>query len=140
MPGVRHLGQPPRAAAPRHRDEAEPPRRVVGQPRGGDVDRRAVRPYYEDGSVVLYHGKWEDVLPSLDLSDVALTLTDPPYNVGLNYSDGDNRDDYAEWTRAWFDLCPQPLVVTPGLRNLAMWLSMEKPRWVCAWFKPNQNS
>lgn len=104
------------------------------------MDRPALKPYYEDGSVTLYHGRWEDVLPKLDLSDVALTLTDPPYNVGLDYSNGDNRDDYVEWTRAWFDLCPQPLVVTPGHRNLAMWLSMEKPRWVCAWVKPNQNS
>jgi hypothetical protein len=66
--------------------------------------------------------------------------TDPPYNVGLNYSDGDNRADYPQWTRAWFDLVPQPLVVTPGHANLALWLAMERPRWTCAWVKPNQSS
>lgn len=36
-------------------------------------------PYYEDDLVTLYCGRWEDVLPTLDLS-VDMVLTDPPYN------------------------------------------------------------
>ena len=99
-----------------------------------------MKPYFERDGVTIYHGSLFDVLPSIDLSSVALTLTDPPYNVGLNYSGGDKRADYPEWTRAWFDLVPQPLVVTPGHANLAMWLAMERPRWTCAWVKPNQSS
>jgi modification methylase len=36
-------------------------------------------PYYSDDSVVLYHGRAEDILPSL--SGVAATFTSPPYNT-----------------------------------------------------------
>lgn len=35
-------------------------------------------PYYVDASVTLYHGKCEDVLPSLEAVDVV--ITDPPYS------------------------------------------------------------
>lgn len=99
-----------------------------------------MQPYYQDESVTLYHGDVERVLPEIDLSGVALTLTDPPYNVGLDYSDGDNRADYAEWTARWFRLVPRPLVVTPGIVNLALWFQMEAPTWPCVWVKPNQCS
>lgn len=99
-----------------------------------------MKPYFERDGVTIYLGSLFDVLPSLDLSGVGLTLTDPPYNVGLDYSEGDNRADYAEWTRAWFDLAPQPLVVTPGMVNLHQWMTMQKPSWTCAWVKPNQCS
>jgi DNA modification methylase len=95
-------------------------------------------PYYADDFVTIYHGDCRDVLPSL--TGPMVTITDPPYNVGLTYSDGDDRADYPEWTAEWFSLAPQPLVVTPGHANLSMWLAMAKPRWVCAWMKPNQNS
>jgi DNA modification methylase len=99
-----------------------------------------VRPYWRsgDGRLVIYHGDCRDVLPSLPAAD--LTLTDPPYNVGLDYSDGDRRTDYAEWTREWFDLVPRPLIVTPGMVNLHQWMQMAKPSWTCSWTKPNQCS
>lgn len=38
-----------------------------------------MQPYYQDEAVTLYLGNCLDVLPSL--ADVALVLTDPPYNV-----------------------------------------------------------
>lgn len=94
-------------------------------------------PYYQDDSVTIYHGDCRQVMPGLTAD---LTLTDPPYNVGVAYSEGDRRTDYPEWTAEWFALAPRPLVVTPGHANLSMWLAMERPRWVCAWVKPNQNS
>lgn len=95
-------------------------------------------PYYSDDAVTIYHGDVVEILPILPPAE--LTLTDPPYNVGLDYSDGDNRADYGDWIALWFALCAQPLVVTPGHVNLALWLTMAKPRWICAWFKSNQNS
>jgi DNA modification methylase len=98
-----------------------------------------MKPYYQDDAVTIYHGDCRDVLPYV-AEDVALTLTDPPYNVGLDYSDGDKRMDYAAWCFEWFAACPEPIVFTPGHANLAMWLGFKRPRWVCAWFKPNQNS
>lgn len=97
-------------------------------------------PYFEHNGVTIYHGDLFDVLPSIALEGVALTLTDPPYNVGLNYSDGDKRTDYAEWTRQWVALMPRPLVLTPGMVNLSMWFGIEHPTWTCSWTKPNQCS
>lgn len=42
----------------------------------------SVTPYYEDGSVTIYHGDCREILPELDVV-VDLVLTDPPY--GINY-------------------------------------------------------
>jgi DNA modification methylase len=73
-----------------------------------------------------------------------LTLTDPPYNVGVDYGAGtdDRRSDYAEWSQQWFDLCPSGCVVlTPGIVNVSMWyVQIKPPKWICAWRKVNQVS
>ena len=45
-----------------------------------------MKPYYEDGSVTIYHGDCREVLPAIDVSDVDLLLADPPY--GMNYQHG----------------------------------------------------
>lgn len=42
-------------------------------------------PYYDDGQVQIWHGRAEDVLPSL--SDVGLVVTSPPYNLGRGLDD-----------------------------------------------------
>lgn len=97
-----------------------------------------MKPYYEEKGILIYHGDCREILPSLPKVD--LVLTDPPYNVGLAYANGDNRADYSEWTSHWFRLTPRPLVVTPGMVNLALWFAMEKPMHVCSWMKPNQCS
>ena len=96
-----------------------------------------MKPYYEHAGITIYHGDCREVLPTV-AADVA--ITDPPYNVGLEYCNGDKRTDYREWSEEWFRICIRPLVFTPGLANLGLWLSIEHPRWVCAWVKPNQNS
>lgn len=117
-------------------------RKTLFPPRVQDILRPPVifmKPYYQDENTTIYLGDCREVLPQLK-DEIHLTLTDPPYNVGLNYSDGDNRDDYETWTQEWFELCPQPFVVTPGMVNLTMWLKMQPPTWTCAWFKPNQCS
>ena len=80
-------------------------------------------PYYSDDFVTLYHGKCEDVLPTL--SGVGLVLTSPPYNlngdgnrsggegkVWAALGDGyaDHRDamphaEYVKWQRQIVRLC-----------------------------------
>jgi hypothetical protein len=42
-----------------------------------------VTPYYDDGTCVIYHGDCRDVLPTL--SHAGLTLTDPPFGIGVHY-------------------------------------------------------
>ena len=97
-----------------------------------------MKPYYQDDSVTIYHGDCREILPSL--GPVDLVLTDPPYNVGLDYADGDARADYIEWSTEWFNLSPRPLIFTPGNVNLGMWMRIQEPQWVCCWFKANQAS
>ena len=46
----------------------------------GEVVMSLPDPYYEDSSVVIYHGDCRDVLPDLHRAD--LVLTDPPYGIG----------------------------------------------------------
>jgi len=75
----------------------------------------SVTPYYDDGSCVIYHGRCEDVLPSLPQVD--LVFTSPPYNLGrtsgayANMRDGyDEHDDampdkeYIAWQKRVLDL------------------------------------
>jgi site-specific DNA-methyltransferase (adenine-specific) len=56
-----------------------PPLRVL---RGGSSRRGvAMNPYYDDGTVTIYHGSCEEVMPHLDPVDIV--VTSPPYNMGL---------------------------------------------------------
>ena len=97
-----------------------------------------MKPYYQDEWVTIYHGDCRDILP--ELPKVDLVLTDPPYNVGLGYSNGDRRIDYPEWCKDWFSKTPRPLFFTPGMVNLSMWYQIAAPRWLMSWVKPNQCS
>ena len=47
----------------------------------------APTPFYADEAVTLYHGRVEDVLPALDLSEVALVVADPPYGIAVEGQD-----------------------------------------------------
>lgn len=74
---------------------------------------------------------------------VDAVITDPPYNVGCKYDayeDVRQLAEYREWCREWLMASPRPIIFTPGTVNLSMWLEIEKPHWIGAWFKPNQAS
>ena len=49
---------------------------ITKQGKQEDIGR--VRPYYQDGSVTLYHGDCLDIMPLLDLK-VDMILCDLPY-------------------------------------------------------------
>jgi site-specific DNA-methyltransferase (adenine-specific) len=51
-----------------------------------------VSPYYEDEQVTLYHGRFEEILPTLDLH-ADLILTDPPY--------GETSLGWDRWPDGW---------------------------------------
>lgn len=59
-------------------------------------------PYYDDGQVVIHHGRCEDVLPAL--ADIDLIFTSPPYNLGSspwphlgNWKPGDSPGGKSKW-------------------------------------------
>lgn len=59
-----------------------------------------------------------DVLPTLDRESVDLVVTDPPYNIGIDYGSGpqaDRRDDYDVWCGWWIDFCCRLLKPTGSL-------------------------
>jgi site-specific DNA-methyltransferase (adenine-specific) len=96
-------------------------------------------PYYDDGTVTLYHARCEDILPSLDSVD--LIVTSPPYNMGLvpggngggmyrpgaavkagrfrdGYGEHDDalpQDEYDAWQRAVLQLCWDRLTDTGAI-------------------------
>lgn len=98
-----------------------------------------MKPYYERGGITIYHGDCREILPNLEPVD--LVLTDPPYNVGLDYGAtvDDQREDYASWCAEWFELCEgiAPVIaVSCGIANVGMWHTIKTPLWCIAWNKP----
>jgi len=84
--------------------------------------------------------KREDVERLMQGEKAGLLLTDPPYNVGLEYTEAtnDRREDYEGWTRVWFGLASQiamKSIITPGCINLGLWLRLFEPYHVGVWYK-----
>lgn len=91
-------------------------------------------PYYDEAGITIYHGDCRELLPTLQAH---VAITDPPYNVGLDYCDGDDRPDYEVWSREWFCALQTPAVAfTPGIINVGMWYRISEPRWMLSWYKP----
>jgi len=55
-----------------------------------------MKPYYNDGQIIIYHGDCQEILPSLEPVD--LVLTDPPYGIGL---ENHGRNDFKRRDVAW---------------------------------------
>ena len=67
-----------------------------------------MRPYYERGSIRLYLGTAQALLP--EVRGDAVIVTDPPYNVGMDYDGmGDSQPDDAY--RAVLEACTTPPAV-----------------------------
>ena len=74
----------------------------------------------------------------------AVMITDPPYNVGLDYTettdDEKSEKDYKEFSQAWFDLWASLTarqVVTPGGVNLPKWYRWFDVYHCAPWIKLN---
>lgn len=80
-----------------------------------------MKPYYDEDGITLYCGDVLDAGPGLE-ADV--TITDPPYNVGIaydGYSDRLSAVEYEVWLSKVWQLCATVgpgLVYTPGVVNV----------------------
>lgn len=97
----------------------------------------------EADPVRVVHGDCLDVLRSLPDACVDAVITDPPYNVGLEYEGDatlDRKADYAGWCAEWFAEVKRvsrgAVLISCGVANLGVWHRIEQPRWVMCWWKP----
>jgi hypothetical protein len=121
-------------------DEDDVPEKVEPKTKLGDIYRLGRHRLMCGDSTSI-----DDVEKLMNGEKADMVFTDPPYNVGIDYgssTDDDKTEDaYKDWSRAWFGLCHTSLIVfTPGAVNLALWYSIQKPRWLCSWRKSNQCS
>lgn len=77
-------------------------------------------------------------------------VTDPPYNVGIEYGSGvndaktveENEKFISKWFTVWKDV--RLKIVTPGagyyLGTLRSWLTIFPPTWMCLWLRKNSMS
>jgi site-specific DNA-methyltransferase (adenine-specific) len=90
----------------------------------------------------LHLGDCLEVLRGLPDGCVDAVVTDPPYNVGIDYgvTTDDGRADYESWCRRWFAevrrVCRGAVAVSVGQSNLSMWATLAAPDWWLAWWKP----
>lgn len=104
--------------------------------------------HYEAAPVGAHRVLCGDATDALDVarlvsdSQVALLLTDPPYNVGVDY--GSTTDDrrvdteYDGWLQQWFTVgrsVVERAIVTPGAVNLERWLRLFPADHVGVWIK-----
>ncbi len=98
-----------------------------------------MKPYYDEDGITIFHADCREpgLLPLIVSLDHV--ITDPPYNVGLNYSGGDDRKDYEAWCSEWFQRfngLASSTALTPGTVNVAMWCRIAAPDWIIGWHKP----
>lgn len=91
--------------------------------------------------VTLILGDCVQKLKEIESASVDCVITDPPYNVGLDYASHDDRmADYAGWCRSWMAelrrVCFGPIAISVGQSNLSTWAAIDPPSWWLAWWKP----
>lgn len=93
----------------------------------------------------IYVGNNIEVMKEIKNYSIQLALTDPPYNLGIDYGEyyDDNKtyDEYFDWCKEWFKVLYSKVidkvVFTPGNKNLAMWFDIMKPTVISCWHRPN---
>ena len=92
------------------------------------------------GNATLYNCDCREALPSL--TGVDAVITDPPYNVGIDYGEltNDNKtlDEFVEWAKVWFYQCRgiSKTVLINGQPRLPQYAIIEPWKWLIAWYKP----
>ena len=79
-----------------------------------------------------------ELMQEMSDASVDLVLTDPPYNLGIEYgqNSNDKKDNYDTWITEWLQECKRvsdKIVITPGIVNLAKYDGYD---WIACWWKP----
>lgn len=87
-----------------------------------------MKPYYDDGQAVIYHGDCREILP--ELPRASLIATDPPYGVGK-----------AEWDSAvpdllWLELARASANVVAFTSGVTHLFAYPQPDWLICWARP----
>ena len=84
-----------------------------------------------------------DVMRELPDDSVDLVVTDPPYNVGIDYGDTVNDkmtdEDYIEWMIPRFremQRIAKTVVISTGVQRLWNFALIKKWDWLLCWYKP----
>lgn len=95
----------------------------------------------------IYCGDCLSLMKEIPDGFVDLTVTDPPFNAGVAYdiyNDLLPKEEYLSWLKErWSEIrrVSKGVLITPGSKNLLDFIEViERPKWICSWFKPNQNS
>lgn len=59
------------------------------------------RPAYEDEDILLYRGDSTQMMKHIPPRSVPLTVTSPPYNIGKEYEEIIEANDYVQWVESW---------------------------------------
>ncbi len=58
-------------------------------------------PYYSDDDVLLYNIDCVEFMDKIKSPLMNLTITSPPYNIGKEYEEIQNSDNYLKWCKNW---------------------------------------
>jgi site-specific DNA-methyltransferase (adenine-specific) len=96
-------------------------------------------PFFDEGGITLYHGDCREILPQIAFD---LVITDPPYNVGIDYgattNDKMTPEEWRAWAEGWFLPCREiaETVLITGQARLPDYARIEPWKWLLAWHKP----
>ncbi len=95
------------------------------------------KPYYQDSAVTLYHGDCRDIVPELPKG--AITISDPPYNVGYHYGSYADRMEPKAYQQMLASVCRTPCVLIHYMESLCdfAFTVEELPAKVVAWVYPS---
>lgn len=101
------------------------------------------KPDWQHDDVLLYCGDCIAVMKRFAVGCADTAVTDPPYNVGIDYgpcsNDSLSRDDYEQWCGEWFSilkLVADRIAMTCGHGfglNIPMWCRLCQPDWIYVW-------
>lgn len=92
------------------------------------------------------NGDCLEVIKGIPDNSVDLVLTDPPYNLTIDYGTNFNCNDkldenvYMNWCTTWFDILlhkTNKVILTIGKNNLPIWFKIKSPKETAIWIHKN---